>query len=121
MVPVCRSLIRYRPWFSDLSIPPWTSSRKERRSLGVQSIRARAPLRSASPRLSPVTRLRCQAPPCSVETARRPRTVAASGPETWPSARNWFWLPHSVIRPADNSSVGRLVTKLMAPPVVLRP
>ncbi|MNQ91960.1 hypothetical protein D3C85_1073620 [compost metagenome] len=79
---VCRSLIRYRPWFSDLSMPPWTSSRKDRLSLGVQSSRARAPVRSASPRLSPVSRLRCQAPPCSVESASRPRTVEARGPET---------------------------------------
>ncbi|MNQ93412.1 hypothetical protein D3C85_1088780 [compost metagenome] len=79
---VWKSLIRYRPWFSDLSMPPWTSSSSDRLSLGSQASKARAPVRSASPSDSPVVRLRCQAPPCSVETARRPRKPLARGPET---------------------------------------
>ena len=104
-----------------LSEPAWASRRTVTPSFTSMSRMARAAMRSASPSDSPVARLCCQPPPCSVPTAKRPRMASVIGPEMKPSAFIFSKRPNSTLAPARTSAVGAPVMKLIAPPVVLRP
>src|ERR1700680_1484739 len=70
------------PVSSDLSCDQCTPSRKSMPSDGSHSSWPRPAILFFFPRLWPVSRLRCQAPPCSVATDNRPSSPSVSAPDT---------------------------------------